>query len=358
MPRDEALPLAQILVGLLLFTMGVPAVIVETRVDESLRRILHKRIRPVPMLVLGIFTMALIVILIALSGENVEPTTESLIRSLSAADITLFAGVWFYIYMNVRISLVIGNVVRDMKKKLKREGVISNPDLADLLTLGENLRGSEKNEVIRAVGQLIHAVQNRKEYNGSRLKALVRGLPRIVEMNGTIEHHNSARRVIEGSWQTILKLDLFKDNDADFIKNAACELGSLAVTRQLESVALRWISTFPWDLDVPLVIEVPYRIGAAAIGQGQGSVAVAALSRMKLIAGVREQLPKELIALVAHFHAAGPAAAQTARHFIDKLKRSPEEVRMAAGKAAHDFREDGDYATADAIESFRQSVIV
>src|SRR2546423_1620877 len=105
MPHDEALGLAQVLLGLLLFTVGIPALLIEIRAGESLRRLLHKRIRPTPMLVLGIATLTLVVALIVASGQDLGSGVEKLLRSLSAAVIALFAVVWFYIYMNVRIGL-------------------------------------------------------------------------------------------------------------------------------------------------------------------------------------------------------------------------------------------------------------
>jgi len=221
MPFDETLGLAQILLALLLFTVGIPALIIEIRVDESLRRLLHKRMHPVPLLVLGSVTLSIVLALFLVTGQAVSLSTERLLRLLSAGVIVLFAAVWYYIYNNLRISAVVREVVDHMKARLNHDGTISSPDLSDLLTAGENLEGHEKTEILVAVGELIQLAQHRHEYSGTRLEALIRGLPRIVERNGSIEHHNAAMRVVTQSWTELVTKKLKNEKDADFILNAA-----------------------------------------------------------------------------------------------------------------------------------------
>jgi hypothetical protein len=148
---------------------------------------------------------------------------------------------------------------------------------------------------------------------------------------------------------------LENEKDADFILNAASALSLDAVERRLESVALRWVSAFPFDVDASPVIEVPYRIGAAAIEHRQYRVAIAALNRLALIAGRRNRLSKELIALSARFDADGPSARQIARRFINKLGYSSDDFRKAAGAAVTEFQNMGDCASADAIQHLVES---
>lgn len=345
MPPDEALGLAQILLGLLLFTVGIPALIIEVRVEEPLRRVLHKRIRPGPMIALGACSLSADIVLILVSSAPVPVLVQTLLKGVAGILICLFAWSWVYIYKNVRIELVIRNVVSDLHRQIHEKGSAADPDLADLLLFGEHLAGGEKNTVIKEVERLCQAIQNVPRYSGTQLEELVRGLQRIVSRNGTLEHHRSAHTVVRKCWNVLVQRGLTGDQDARVLKEVAAVLGALAVSQHMEATALRWMST------IPGVVDVPHRIGAAAVHVGHFPVAIEALDRLSRIAAAQRALPKEFIALAAHFTAAGPSAARTAQEFTARLGYSLEAIRAAAENAAAEFRETGDYTTADAIEA-------
>lgn len=350
MVPDEALGFAQILLGLLLFTLGIPALIIEFTVEESLRQVLHKRIRPGSMLVLMILTLAVVIAMIFLAGrDSIRIEIETLAKSLTAAMVMGFALVWIFIYRNVRISLVVDRIRHNMNRSLQADGTFSEDDLDDLLTLGENLRGGEKNAVIRAIGELCGDVQLRPGYRGMELEDLIRGLQRVVEANGSDEHHRTALRIITDRWRE-LDQRYRHDRDSTVLIDAACTLGERAVGERSESVALRWLSA------IPGVVNVPYRVGTAAVQRKRYSIAIDALSRLASVADRQSRLPRELIALVAYFFDVGPSAARAARDFIEGLRYSGNDIRMAGENAAGEFREIGDFAAADAIGRYLESL--
>src|ERR1700704_4334444 len=97
MPSDESLVLAQILLGLLLFTVGIPALIIEARVEEPLRRLLPKNFRPGPIIRLGVLTLFLVAVLIMLAGVNVGIVAETLLKVVVILLIAQFVWAWHYI---------------------------------------------------------------------------------------------------------------------------------------------------------------------------------------------------------------------------------------------------------------------
>lgn len=346
MSGDESLGLAQILLGLLLFTVGIPALIIEIRVEEPLRRLLHQRTRQGPIVRLGVITLSAVGALILLTGVEVNPIAHMLLKVLVILLIALFVQAWLYIYRNVRINLVIDGLVQALLAKRD----FRDPDLEDLITFGEHLRGSEKDHVIRAIGALSADIQQARDYyDGTQLEHLLRGLQRVVERGGTPAHHRSALAVVTKVWGQLVQQNLVDDHDADVLREVVRTLGSVAVSPQMGSMPLRWMSSIPY------VLDVPYSIGATAVRAGAYTIAVDALSRLSWTAEAAKSLPPELIALIAHFQGAGPSAGRTARDFLDRLKYSAHDVRVAAETAAEEFRVKADYATADAIGAFLES---
>lgn len=345
MPSDESLVLAQILLGLLLFTVGIPALIVEVRVEEPLRRLLHKRIRLKPIIRLGIFTLLVVAVLILLSGVDLGAFIEILLKIVVIFVVGQFARVWVYIYKNVSVDRVIDRLVRDITAKRK----INDPELDELIRFGEHLKGGEKDRVIRVIGDLCGRVQNSSDYNGTQLKELLRGLQRVVVVNGMLAHHQSAYVVVEKCWQLLVPKKLVDDWDGRVLREVAGVLGSLAVSPLLGSMPQRWMSAIPY------VVDVPYQVGMAAIVATEYRIAIEALSRISGTAEAKNTLPPQLIALVARFHAAGPSAGRTAREFLDKLDRTPAAIREATESASVEFTRNCDYATADAIGTFLET---
>jgi hypothetical protein len=152
--------------------------------------------------------------------------------------------------------------------------------------------------------------------------------------------------VVSKCWQPLVQKNLVDDSDARVLREVAWVLGSLAVSPLMGSMPQRWMSAIPY------VVDVPYHIGVTAVAAKQYTIAIEALSRLSWTAEAQKSLPSQLIALVAHFHAAGPSAGRTAREFLDKLHRTPDAIRSAAENASAEFTRNCDYSTADAIGIF------
>jgi hypothetical protein len=342
MVSEEAL--AQILITLLLFTVGIPALIIEG-VEAPLRRLLQKRIRPIPIIRLGVLTLIVVALLITFAGVNISLVVETLLKIVVILLIAQFVWAWGYIYRNVAIDSVINRLVED----IKMDGKINDDELEVLNAFGENLKGGEKDHVINVIGDLCGQVQQLPGYDGTQLKELLRGMQRVVVSNGTMTHHQSAHRVITKCWKLLVQKNLVEDADATLLKEVAGVLGSLAVSSLLGSMPQRWMSSIPY------VLDVPYEVGVTAIRAQQYPIAIEALARISWTAEAQHTLPPQMIALVAHFDGAGPSAGRTAREFLDKLGHSPDAIRAAAVSAASWFAGEGDYATADAIGTFLEA---
>lgn len=350
MARDEALGLAQILLGLLLFTVGIlPTVMVQLNIEGPVKRIFHRRIRTIPMLGVGVLALGLVLAIIVIPSESAvfkAAFMRHAIRGLTSATIVIFVLMWYHIYSHVTIRFVVTDITRNITRSLRVHSRISDTDIDDLLNLGESLRGTEKDAVIETIGSICKRVQQRSDYSGTQLGDLLRGLQSVVIRNGTMDHHRKALPVIGKVWQSLVQRGFTADQDAKVLREVAASLGREAVSQRFGSTALRWMSS------IPHVVDVPYQIGIVAIQAGQFSAAIEALSRLSWIAEAEGAVPKELIGMYAHFHASGRSASRTVHDFIDRLGLSAAEVRAAAGVAAADFEDGGDYPTADAIGSF------
>lgn len=351
MSHEEALGLAQILLGLLLFTLGIPVLIIEISAQgNDVRHLLHKRFRGWPRQ-LTFLTLLVVGYLIIRSGHGDGGLEEWIAKALIVLIVLGFVAVWIrMITMNMRTSLV-GDISKQMEIALDETGSPKDADLEDLVVLGEHLSGEEKTAVLTAIGTLCQAAQSRSDYEGTELEGLVRGLLRVIEKNGTDQHHGGAIQIITDCWRGLILKDSYgniqrdfrDDHDGDVILETACSLAEAAVASRSESVGLRWLST------IPDVVELPYRIGIAAIPRYRFRIVIAAFNSLALLAETGKPLPRELIALIAHCEDAGPSAKGMARGFLERLGYFAMEVGESARNAAEDFRSDADYVTADAI---------
>src|SRR3954468_15905660 len=200
MARDEVLGLAQILLGLLLFTVGIlPTLLVHLNVEEPIQRIFLKRIRTRSMFAMGLYALALVVVMVVIPGGKVIVSalwTQSVVRGLAAVCIIVFVWMWYHIYKHVTVQFVVTNIAESITRSVKYRGVLRDSDVDDMLRLGEILRGVEKDDVIVAIARIACCIQDRPGYNGTQLQELLRGLQRVVVRNGTMSHHQSAHSVV------------------------------------------------------------------------------------------------------------------------------------------------------------------
>jgi hypothetical protein len=342
MPHDEALGLAQILLLLVALTLGLPLL---AAAEEPIRHVLNRRVRRFPILVLLAFTLTIVVGLVLISGVT-EVRVDVEARALTAGLVVIFSVLWSRLLAKDGMTRLVHYVVKRVKAPLRHNNPIKDADLADLVILGENLGGAEKTAVILTIGEVCHDVQQGRAYGGCELDEAIDGLRRVVENSQQPASEDSlqaALSVIDECWKTLLGLGLASERDAGVLREAACSIGETAVNRRSDAEVLRCM------VIIPDVVDLPYRIGAAALQQGRFRIAIGALNRLESIAVAQGRLPPGLMALSAYFCMAGRSAAEYGRALGKRLNCEDELLRNAARSAASTFAARGDFAAADAV---------
>ncbi len=351
MSPDEALGLAQILLAILFFALGGTTFIIET--SERIRPLLHKHLPRKPFIFLTVLNFVAVVGLIALAGYSFKDERWRVVSEfLAKGGTVLILGLFAILGIRMlRIDLrtwVIGKIQKSISDALLERGSFAEADLEDLVLLGEDLRGAQKNVVIAAIGELAVAAQSSPRYDGNELEGIIQGLQRVLQTSepaGLDENYRRAIEIIGASWRRLVSKGFAAENDARVLREAACAIGEASVKNASDAIILRCMAAIPNN------VETPFRVGAAAVKQRRFRIALAALNRLESIAAAENRLPGQLIALVAHLCELGGVAARHARDFGARLHRSAEEIERATGDAAAGFYAAGDFAAADAVNA-------
>jgi hypothetical protein len=395
MSHEEALGIAQILLTLLVFALGIPALVIEATAEERIRYLLHKRAPHLPMMLLMVLALAAVGGLVWFSGLTDSPVThfktvgvqpepfrsndlaaervygsrrivsviptqtwlsryagrlEQWAKILTLALLAIFGSFWLVMMkLDVR-TLLVWTIAEQMRWRFRIRGSFRDADLEDLIVLGENSpSGYEKNYVISRVRSVSSDVIAHERYTGTELTPLIAGMARIVASSyrpGTDVNFFKAAEVIEEIWMAVQRRQMFENKkDGATMKETAAALGVAAVEFGRDTAALACINA------IPNQERVFYRVGVAALRATRFRVALAALSKLEAIADRKQLLSKELIALSAYFSVAGVHASSVGRAFQSRLARtySRNEVHAAALRAADDFALIGEYEAADTV---------
>jgi hypothetical protein len=379
MPYEHALLYIQILLAVLLFALGIPALIVEAAVEDRIRHILHKR-RPYRV-VTGLLIATVIVVMsllwlarveqvierrapknaevpatsvpsqdneakmlrapIAVAGVRIDTATKVATGLLIVA----FAWTWWMMMRHDVETELVRRIKRRIAWRFRWHGHYADDDLRDLLSIGgHGAAGHEKRVVIQTLGNIAAKIQNAKNYGGSELSGVIRGFLDIVaaaESRGDEGNLIECLEELQLIRSRLLIERLANESDAIVTIHVASRLGEIAVAIKSDAAAFQALSVAE---DVP---QLAFRIGREAVKAERFRVAVTCLTRLDAIRERTRSVPKELVALVAQFHAAGGSARAFAEGAVSALSSA------ILVTAYSEYYEEGDFTIADQVQTLR-----
>lgn len=365
MAHEDALGLAQVVLALLIFALGVPALTLAS-VEERLRYLLYKYPQHRVVTWLMVFMLVFVLALLAsVHGTNASAVRPPLLSWLTAT-IAVDAGLAFDVARGLLMLLVISfglfwlsalrvdtrarlvaDLVRRSVRVLQRRGYLPQEALGDLVVIGECAEGGHDKElVLRGLDNLCAAAQEHSRYVGTDLEPLMDALGKILGARarpGNDANYITAIRLVRRCWGRLQPSELCLAADRKAVVEIACVVSELAVANCSAMVAAACVDTV---VDEP---RVSFKLGVAALQAELFPVAVAALSRLETLAESNGSALRLLLALAARFETHGESATRVANECRARLGQSAAQLADAAKEAVASFYRMSDFANADLV---------
>lgn len=342
----------EVLVVLLVFALGFPALVLRLAVPEDLRRFVRHRwtmtLWTILTVVLALVAVSLVWFLHPCSGASL-PRWQETLGGLAITVVLGLTGVFWWVQMKERSrESIIRGLERDCIRNLRRRrGLVEKP-LADLIHLGkQGNAGYEKEIVLRAFGGVAASVQDRPRYAGNELVELVQGIEKTLvggEKIGDFDNFLLAVQVLDDILSPLRTPKLSAAPDMAVALQTLERLGGASLKLGFEQATLIIVQAVAAAAegpsgDVRLACESLLEIGRSALMDTKRFlVAVAALSRLEALAETRYPLKGEvaanLLGLLAHFWGSGRTARRHGRSVLERMGEHFEPSLQDCIKAA------------------------
>lgn len=372
----------QIIVVLLIFVLGIPAILNRLELPEYLRRI---RSRPLITATSMLFVFAIIYIVFALAfiwfiHPFYDPIYESLTDWFGALMITgallLILVGWFLLnpMRNRRKEIIRSR--RDDFARLKKP-YSKQKAIVDLISIGEQSEpGLEKGLVIDALDEIIKRIQEDSTYSGVSVKGqdldlAIRGIETITVGDGQhCGNYNNFQQAGE-----VLSDALFRLRATPSVPDAALIIGALRrlainalkleaedETASIVTIVLQNIADFAAlpDADYSTATRAIFLVGFTVLAQEEEKkylFSTIALSRLLALANGKRHSAINieegifLLGLLAHFWARDKSRRKFARRVLSEEVETLFEggIRNVLKRAAEIHEEQSRFDTADAL---------
>ena len=177
----------QLVVVLLVFVLGLPALMYQVAMPEDIRRIYYARVSLRPwlwlmdaILIAGV-ALAFVWVLHPCRTEVPDWTAYVSAGLVSVALVGVVAVLWLSSSRSGRSELV-SEIQRQMVSRIHRQGALPESLVADLAYLGEQgAHSREKQVVVDALGHIVSVITARSSYRGSELRQVVHALVDMLQ---------------------------------------------------------------------------------------------------------------------------------------------------------------------------------
>lgn len=227
-------------------------------------------------------------------------------------------------------STVIDNFQKQMTEHFEKHGSLDPDALDDLVYLGEHGRaGDEKELVILAFKAVVAKVTTSERYTGRELKELLESLILILRNGtrpGSDRNYFLAAKLLKETWHEVhhLGVAIISNNDAQLAASLLRQLGIEAVKTMSEETALAYVG-FAGDCADQRTV---YALGIEAFCTRRFLIASGALSKLESLAiPTRNSMlaPNDatsaLLGLLAYFVDYGEATRERARTFLARSRK-------------------------------------
>jgi hypothetical protein len=372
----------QILIGLFIFAIGIPAFAFQLVVQEDIRHVTHRRMKmriwhtSVILLLLACVSFIWIIHPANLEGDSkVAPViatpdapeqdkTYEILQSYAGSIIVtipiLAIMFGFKLLDNLKRENVVRGLERHLEKIFDQSGFLEDSTLSDVVYLGEHGKsGREKKMALDALGRLAKHVQNSGKYKGCELEQLIRGLKVILDNGarpGEDDDFYIAANILRDIWNRLSEHRLSSNHDADMARKTIKHLAIVAVVEKSEPTALTYLEDAAM-CDSGIVFE----IGLSALGNRRFLIATAALNKLEAIAeriGLFSdyETSSNLLGLLSHFMATGLSTRLRAESFFAQAEASPDSLKTALATAFIYHYSNGSYDTSDRVAELQTTV--
>ncbi|MGA9771612.1 MAG: hypothetical protein WBV94_21455 [Blastocatellia bacterium] len=316
----------QILIGLLIFALGIPAFILQLVVHEDIRHVTDRRMNVtwwrLSMFLLGIASVAFIWYL--------HPTKEAITgwqRWIASLIVTLVPITVAYFGLQLLGNFQREKVIKDLEewliKKSESGGSIKTETLDDFIYLGERSKaGYQKNLVLKSYKEIVKTVQSSSNYKGEELKDLILSLIEILksgEVPGDEDNYFKAAELLAFIQTGYSEKPRYSHRDLDSIRITLTELGLEAVKSKSERTVLKLL-----NVATSCNSDIVLKMGISAFRSRRFFIAADALNILETEVGrepknkhsdvmMRRDHTSRLLGLISHFAVSGEAARRRAR---------------------------------------------
>jgi len=360
----------QVLATLLVFALGIPALLLQVIVPEDLRRLIHRRLRRLRW---SVSVISFLIVIVAAGliwvlhpcPNSYIPGWQHLAAAVAMTAILVVTIVFWLISSRIcRRDTVIRDLERDSTKMACRSGMLAERPLADLIYLGEQGdAGLEKTQALEALDRLAAQVQSVNAYAGDGLEQLVQGIEAILMgggQRGSVGNFRLAAGIQGRIMVRLQELGLTASPDMSITLRTLGRLGVAALHLESEPIAVAFLETVASSDDgqdgaFQAASQRLFEIGTSALETKRFLIAVAALNKLEALAERRLPLTGEisadLLGLLAHFWTAGKAARGHARSVLSRTEASfsPSLRDCLRSAIKHQIRTT-EFDTADKLE--------
>jgi hypothetical protein len=358
---------------LLMFLVGVPAIVLQTLPPE-IRRVVAKRWgRLVATLSIpALFGVALFAAGVYARNLPEPQLTWAWSGILLVLALTGFFTIFYTIGRYGRRIAIVRSLASETGRRISTSGRLVEESLSDLVDLGRQSEpGREREMVLDALLELALRVSQHPRYTGDGLEDLVAGVLDIALLTAPLNAQNLSSAtnllgsvVIRYETQDASSERTLKHADLISAIRALAKLGRSALRLDNEGVALaavQAVGAMNAERTEIFVSQALFEVGVAALRGGQVLVAMAALERLMTLIEVRGTSRGELVAdtlgLVAHFWARGETARSYAGARLARLAAKLEgKLDGALEFAARHCAQTTQFRTSDRVQHMRREL--
>lgn len=355
----------QALIMLLVFALGVPAVIYQIT-SENIRYIINRYMKTVLLAIIGIDISIIFFALCFVWFLHPTPPPSFSCQELWASYLITMALliaplIWFVVQLKFLREKVVAFLKNKIEKQFKKDGSLGYNETIDMITLGERSdAGFEKVVVLNALDDLMGKIQNSERYQGSYLDLILKHYDKIV--TGIAKPGNESDFVLTVN---ILEKIIGRFSDTKFpsfgdeilVYRSLTEIGKKAAELRFAKVTQMIVQIAASNSDAL------FKIGLYAFTTDDYYAATTALSTLKNLALTQEtskekrQCANDLFGLLAHFWTGNKGAHRCAEEFLETFGNKFSPLEEYLDQAIEDHYSVSRFDTADKLMTMRDEIM-
>jgi len=379
----------QIAVAILLFGLGIPALLMQVIVPQELRSIVHKRRRLFGLAAWIVAPVALVTLCFVWLLRPPEQSQQGPWGWVANLLITFAIGVTLVFWLAqswYRRDRVLRYLERLCARRIGRCGTPDESALEDLRFLGEQGEGGiEKRMVLSALGRLARRLQERGDYAGESLDQVLYAVETTLRGGGNADSPAQSAISELGDSENFQQAAGLLEDILDFLQEPASDggrglssapdvastlrvierVGILALELNYEAADMALLDTLPEVVrrapDTSVAVSpVLFRLGTVALERKRFRLAVDALSKMESLVGRERPLHAEragyYLGLIAQFWGAGGIARKRAIFGLAHMSFTPG-FKECMRQAKRHHASSAQFETVDFLNQMERDVL-